>query len=164
MACQVLHSDNLCFAANRELLGELSLAAFSHLAQQKALYLLEKSPKGLNHVSSLLSIMGVVPDIIFVEDLTTMLLYAEVGAGVTAVPRAVFDAYRSPHLAAYDLPGSAHLCMACAWNEQNTNPLREFLLDEFSPQEKHCYSCESRWCRFHPQQKIRGSGGTDAVD
>lgn len=154
IACQVLHSDRLCFVANKDLLGELSLEAFLQLAQQKGLYLLEKSPKGFNLMGTLLSSLSAEPDIVFVNDLTSMLLYAEIGAGVTIVPRTVFDAYQSACLVSHNLPGHAQLCMACAWNEQNANPLREFLLDEFPLQEKHCNQCESQWCRFYPRQGL----------
>lgn len=150
LTCQVLHSDALCFVANRDLVDEDDLETFLRLMQEKTLYLLEKSPKGMKLLGDALARVDAVPETMLAEDLPSMLLYAEIGAGVAMVPYSVYQRYGSPFLSACPLPSQAsQLCMACAWNGQSPSPLRERLLECMPHQEMLCGTCQNIWCRCH---------------
>lgn len=150
IACQVMHSDRLVAVANKTLLKENIWESYVDLAQERNLILLNNSPKGLVQIIDLISSSKAVPNIIFVESLESMLLHAEVGYGVGVVPSSLYDNYHSRTLSACPAGNeSGSLCMACFWNEKNSNQIREILLDQFPSQESNCANCSVDWCIYH---------------
>ena len=148
--CEVLSTERMCLAAARRCIAEDRLEEYVELAQSVPMYMLDKNSKGISVVSRICADMDIAPDFHFVENVRAMLLYAEAGAGVAVVPWSVYEAYKSPYLVARELPSeSAVICMACAWNRQNSNKLRGMLLEELRGGDAQCASCANAWCRMH---------------
>lgn len=151
ITCRVIKYEAICMVAARDKIKENTLEEYLDLAQNEAIYLLEKNPKGINLMGNILHGRAVAPEFRFVESLRTMLLYAAIGNGVGIAPKSFYETHRSPDIAALDLPDNvAQLCMACAWNDQHADPLRSLLLDECPTCEERCADCPTVWCKCHP--------------
>lgn len=149
--CQVLSHDALCLVASRRLIREDRIEEYIRLAQDEAMYLLEKNSKTTSLISNVCGEMDIAPEFHFVDSVRTMLLYAEAGAGVAIIPWTVYEAYQSPYLIAHKIetPRSFQ-CMACAWNTEDENALRDLLLLEFPRAGLRCGSCPNDWCKMNP--------------
>lgn len=151
LSCRVLRNDVICLAASRRHIREDRLEEYIQLAQNEAMYLLEKNSKSISLIGNICSEMGIAPEFHFVDSIRTMLLYAEAGAGVAIIPMTVYEAYKSPKLIAHRLESDhARQCMACAWNANSDGTLRELLLREFECAPLKCADCPNDWCRVHP--------------
>ena len=151
LKCKVLRNDELCLAASRKFIHEDKLEEYISLAQNEAMYLLEKNSKNVSLISNVCTEIGIAPEFHFVDSIRTMLLYAETGAGVAVIPWSVYEAYQSPRLIAHKIgTGQAFQCMTCAWNSSGESQLRELLLKEFQVKDLRCETCPNDWCRMHP--------------
>ncbi len=150
LECIVLNEDHLVLCAAKRLIRNPDkMDDYLALAQNEAMYLLEKNSKGISLVNRFCSALDLAPEFHFVETVRAMLLYAEAGAGVAVVPRSVVDAYRSELLCCADIPPEgSFICMTAAWHQDNQNPLRNLLLEEFKIGPTHCAQCDNDWCRM----------------
>lgn len=150
LGCRVLSEDHLVLCAAKRLIRHPDrLDEYVALAQNEAMYLLEKNSKGISLVNRFCTALDLAPEYHFVDSVRAMLLYAEAGAGVAVIPRTVFEAYQSNLLCCIDiLTDISFICMTAAWHNENQNPLRDLLLDEFDTSPIHCSHCENVWCRM----------------
>lgn len=150
LQCRVLSEDHLVLCAAKRLIHcPDQQDEYITLAQNEAMYLLEKNSKGLSIINRFCTALDLVPEFHFVDTIRAMLLYAEAGAGVAVVPRTVFEAYQSTLLCCTDIQTDvSFICMTAAWHNDNQNPLRELLLAEFDQSPTRCASCENMWCRM----------------
>lgn len=150
LQCHVLGEDHLVLCAAKRLIHRPDQQdEYITLAQNEAMYILEKNSKGLSIINRFCTALDLVPEFHFVDTIRAMLLYAEAGAGVAVVPRTVFEAYQSTLLCCTDIQTDvSFICMTAAWHNDNQNPLRELLLAEFDLAPTHCASCENMWCRM----------------
>lgn len=154
LKCKALRNDELCLIAARRYIHQDKLEEYISLAQNEAMYLLEKNSKGISLIINVCSELGIAPEFHFVDSVRTMLLYAETGTGVAVVPWSVYEAYKSPRLIAYRLGTElAFQCMTCAWNATTESRLRDLLLEEFPREALKCAHCPNHWCRMY-QGKI----------
>lgn len=151
LSCRVLRNDALCFVASKRRIRENRIEEYVRLAQDEAMYLLEKNSKMVSLLCEVCAEMDIAPEFHFVDSVRTMLLYAEAGVGVAVVPWSVYEAYQSPYLAVYRIETDrAFQCMACAWNTREDHFLTELLLQEFQEIDLRCGNCPNDWCKLHP--------------
>ena len=154
LSCRVLRNDALCFVASKRRIQNDGLEEYIQLAQEEAMYLLEKNSKMVSLICEVCAEMDIAPEFHFVDSIRTMLLYAEAGVGVAVVPWSVYEAYQSPYLAAHRIASErAFQCMACAWNSRDGDRLTNLLLEEFQQVDLRCESCPNDWCKMHSGPK-----------
>lgn len=154
LSCRVLRNDELCLAAAKRRIKADHMEEYIKLAQDESMYLLEKNSKWISLFCRICSEMDFAPEFHFVDSIRTMLLYAEAGAGVAAIPWSVYEAYQSPYLIAHKIENElAFQCMACAWNSDGDSSLVDLLLPEFPSAQIRCGTCPNGWCRMNPESE-----------
>lgn len=153
---QPIEEDALCLVAHQRDLTSGAFSEYLELARKKSIFLIENQVKGLYLIANLCADMGIEPDFHFVQDISMVRAYAEIGAGISVMPYSQFSSYRSEFLSAQKIPlPDARLCICCAWKCGDHSWPQDMLLQHITNISSRCDDCMNQHCKVRLFERER---------